>query len=37
MLLPRTQLRGVAHFVSAKLPRSESEAWWSAGVIAMLS
>lgn len=34
MLLPLTQFRGVAHFVYAKWPRSGSEAWRSAGVIA---
>ena len=36
MLLPRTHFRGVAHFVYAKWPRSGSEAWLSAGVLATL-
>ena len=36
MRLPRTQFRGVAHFVYAKWPRSGPEVWRSAGVIATL-
>ena len=36
MRLPRKQFRGVAHFVHAKWPRSGSEVWRSAGVIATL-
>ena len=36
MHLPRTQFRGVAHFVYAKWPRSGPEVWRSAGVIATL-
>ena len=36
MRLPRTQCRGVAHFVYAKWPRSGPEVWRSAGVIATL-
>lgn len=36
MRLPRTQFRGVAHFVYAKWPRSRPEVWRSEGVIATL-
>ncbi len=36
MRLPRTQFRGVAHFVYAKWLRSGSKAWWSARVITTL-
>lgn len=36
MRLPRTQFRGVAHFVYAKWPRSGPEVWRSEGVIATL-